>query len=245
MRRFVTATLTVCLLACAAFCTALRAEELTLQDGTKVIGKIIEVSGDSFKVKTAYGEIQVPRNKIVSISFPENQPEKTAAPSKPARVVDESLNGASYTNHTGGFRMTLPDGWISAPDVRADTPDLVAVLKSPDETNFLFVTPEKFAGTMATYQALVEMQYRTRFAEYKKVSESPVKIDGKDAVQLVWAATNEAAHNLPMKSVVYIVPTEGGYVRLLFMTVDTLFDQSFPAFEKVAASYQSIVPQTK
>jgi hypothetical protein len=47
--------------------------------------------------------------------------------------------------------MTVPEGWIPAPEVRANTPDLVAALKSPGQTYFLLVEPEKFDGTVATF----------------------------------------------------------------------------------------------
>ena len=48
-----------------------RAEEIQLKDGTKVTGKLVSINGDSFQVKTAYGDIQVPRAQILSIEFPE------------------------------------------------------------------------------------------------------------------------------------------------------------------------------
>ena len=50
----------------------LGAEEIQLKDGTKVTGKIVGVSGETFQVKTAYGDINIPRSQVISITFPEN-----------------------------------------------------------------------------------------------------------------------------------------------------------------------------
>ena len=54
------------------FCAPLRAEEIQLKDGNKVTGKVIAITGDAFQIKTAYGNILVPRSEIISIGFPEN-----------------------------------------------------------------------------------------------------------------------------------------------------------------------------
>lgn len=74
-------------------CLLVQAEEIQLKDGSKVNGRIIAVNGDTFQVKTAYGEIQVPRQQIVAISFPENEPNSAASESAgdAPRLIDESL----------------------------------------------------------------------------------------------------------------------------------------------------------
>ena len=121
--------LSTCLL-----CTCLRAEEIQLKDGTKITGKLTAVSGDTFQVKTAYGDIQVPRSEVVSISFPENQPKKDDA-GTPSRI-DESLDGTSYVNRTANFQISVPQGWLLAPELARDTPGVAASLKSADQVYF-------------------------------------------------------------------------------------------------------------
>ena len=89
------------------------AEEFTLKDGTKVAGKMVGIKGDSIDVETLYGKIKVPKVNIVSISFPENQPKP--APEEKANTerlkVEQSLDGTTYTNRTGKFKLTVPSGW--------------------------------------------------------------------------------------------------------------------------------------
>jgi hypothetical protein len=221
----------------------LAAEELQLKDGTKIQGKLIGISGDSFQVKTAYGDISVPRSQVLTISFPENDPKHDADSSAGIagkRPVKESLDGTLYTNHTADFKITVPKGWSLAPELTSRSPDIVAGLKSPDLIYFLLVTPEKFVGTFATYKVLVETQLQTKFKDYEKLSESPVQIDGKSGLRLIWRGKNTAANDAPMRSAVYIIPSEKRMVRLSFLTLDALFDEGLPIFDKIAASYQSI-----
>lgn len=228
----------VALLVCVPFsCLVIRAEEIHLKDGTKINGKIIAVNGDTFQVKTDYGNIQVPRQQIVSIDFPENEPQNatSAAPAP----IDESLEGTSYSNRTEKFQMTFPAGWSLAPNLRKQSKDIAAALESPDQTLFFFMTPEKFVGTLATYEVLVETQYQTKFKDYAKLSQSDIAIDGKKSLKLIWHAKNPQANDASLKGIVYIIPYEGRMVRLTFLTLEPLFDEALPVFEKIASSYQT------
>lgn len=126
-------------------CICAQAEQIELKNGTKFTGTIVAVQGDIFRVKTAYGEIQVPRSDLVAISFPDAK--AGAAQQKDSSAIDESLSGTAYINRTGGFELTLVDGWVLAPELVRKQPDIIAAVKSADESQFLLVTPEKFAGT--------------------------------------------------------------------------------------------------
>lgn len=208
------------------------AEDIVLKDGTKISGKITGFSGDAFQVSTAYGEIKVPRSQVVSITFPENQPKTAEGDAVPP--IDESLTGTTYVNKTVGFQATTPSGWQLAPELRK-TKDIAAALKSPDETEFFLVTPEVFAGTLATYKVLAETQFKTKFTDYEKVSESEAKIDGRDGIRFVFRGKPD--QQTPMRCLVYMIPYEGRMVRLSFLTLEDLFNDDVPVFEKIAASY--------
>ena len=82
------------------------AEEFVLKDGTKIVGKMVRIKGDSIEIKTLYGKIKVSRGDIVTINFPENQPEPVSGQvsQMTPRVVEHSLRGTSYINRTGNFR---------------------------------------------------------------------------------------------------------------------------------------------
>jgi hypothetical protein len=237
----------VWILCVVLFCASLEAEELQLKDGTKITGKLTAIAGDTFQVKTAYGDIQVPRAQVVSISFPENQPKKDSkdAEETPRPPVDESLNGTAYKNRTANFQLTVPQGWLLAPELEHQSKDIAAALKSPDQIYFFLATPEKFAGTLTTYKVLAETQYRTKFKDYEKLSEAPVQLDGVGGIRLIWHGKNPAANDAEMKAVVYILPYENRMVRLSFLTLEPLFDEGLPIFEKIAASYKAIGERPK
>ena len=222
------------------FCLPFRAEEIQLKDGNKVTGKVIAVTDDVFQIKTAYGNIQVPRSEILSIGFPENQPRVENDKVTGSTPIVESLKGTSYTNQTANFQLTVPKGWMTSENLRNQSKDIIAALTSPDQTLIFMVTPEKFSGTLATYKVLAENQYQTRFKDYEKISENEIQLDGKTGLRLIWHGKNTKANDSPLKSVVYFVPYDGRMVRLSFLTLEPLFADSLPVFEKIAASYHSV-----
>ncbi|HWR36440.1 MAG TPA: hypothetical protein VN622_11280 [Clostridia bacterium] len=230
----------VCAFLICTICMTLCAEEVQLKDGTKISGKLVGITGEKFQVKTNYGDIQVPRSEVVSITFPANQPkvedESKANAESPAVV--ESLTGEEYTNSTAGFKLTVPKGWSSAPKMRSK--DIVAALTSEDSTLFLLVTPEKFAGTLNTYKVLAQTQYQTSFSDFEMTSESEIQMDGRTGFRLVWHGKNKKANDAQVKALVYMLPYEGRMVRLSFLTLEPLFDVAVPTFEKIAASYRSL-----
>jgi len=211
------------------------AEEIQLKDGTKVTGKITGVKDDVFQVKTSYGEIQIPRAEIVSITFPENQPKSAEAP---MREVDENLEGNRYINRTAKFRLTVPEGWVLLPELREIRKDVAAALASKDKSLVFMVTRETFDGSLNSFKALAEVQYSTIFGSYQKLSESDLQLDGRKGIRLVLKGTKKA--DSAMKALVIILPSEGRYTRLSFITVEPLFDEALPVVEKMAMSYISL-----
>jgi hypothetical protein len=217
-------------------CVWALAEQIELKNGTKFAGTIVAVHGDMFRVKTAYGEIEVPRSDLVTISFPnvnsaDNIPEKEPSP------VEETLSGTSYINHTGGFELTVPAGWVLGPELRKKQPDIIAALKSPDQSQFVVVTPEKFAGNLTTYEVFCETQYQAKFEDYKRIEKSDIKLDGRPGIRMVFQGISSANH-ISLKFLVYILQYEDKMVRLTFFTLEPLFTDSLPVFEKIAATYR-------
>jgi hypothetical protein len=168
------------------FCVPSHAEEIQLKDGNKVTGKVTAVTNDVFQIKTAYGNIQVPRSEIISIGFPENQPKTAKDAGTDSSPVVESLFGTTYTNQTANFQLTVPKGWMTSENLRIQSKDIIAALVSADQTLILMVTPENFSGTMATYKVLAETQYQTKFKDYEKISENEMQLDGRTSTRIIW-----------------------------------------------------------
>ena len=75
--------------------------------------------------------------------------------------------------------------------------------------------------------------------------ESQIQLDGKNGIRMIWRGKNAAANKASMKSLVYIVLYENRMVRLTFLTLEPLFGDGVPIFEKIASSYQTAATQTK
>jgi PsbP-like protein len=212
-------------------------EEIELKDGSKISGKLTAVEGNVFRVKTAYGEIQVPRSEVVQIRFPENaaKTESGNGDSKTSESqVDESLDGTTYSNRTAHFQVNVPHGWALAPEMRQK--EIVAALKSDDQAQFFMVTPEKYAGSLKTYQLLAETQIQNNFQEFEKLSEAPAKLDDRNGMRIIFKAKKGT---MAFKFLVYILPYDGLMVRLSFFTLEPLYNDAEPVFEKIAQSYHS------
>jgi hypothetical protein len=67
-------------------------------------------------------------------------------------------------------------------------------------------------------------------------------LEARTAIHVMWPGKNRTAYGAPLKSVVNSIPDEGPMVRLSFLTVEPLFAESLPIFEKFASSYRSVVP---
>jgi len=144
------------------FSCLISAEEIQLKDGSKISGTLTAIDANVFHVKTSYGDIQIPRSAVVLIRFAETGTEKSVDANADPPRIDESLVGATYSNRTGDFELRVPPGWAMAPELRK-TKDIVAALKSTDQALFLFVTPERYSGSMQTYQVLAETQIQSNF----------------------------------------------------------------------------------
>jgi len=216
------------------------AEEISLKDGTKIVGHMTSLQGDVIEVETAYGKMQLKRTDIITIAFPENT--TVAPPATPAAKevinIEESLSGTQYLNKTGHFTLIVPPDWkinLKLPRVAP----VIATLSSHDEMGFLLVTQEEFSGSLESYKGLLELQYGRTFGDYKELSESPVKIDGKSGLLFSFRGTSAKANNLPMQFLVAVIPSGATYTRVATWCVEPLFHEMQPVFEAIVNSYHT------
>jgi len=216
------------------------AEEILLKDGTKIVGHLSGLQGDKIEVETAYGKMQIKRDDIIAINFPESgantapvSPAKDAAPS-----IEESLRGTQYVNKTGKFTLAVPPDWKIDPKFPHSSP-IVTFLSSHDNMRFLTVTQEEFNGSLESYKGLLELTYRKMFGGYEELSESPAKIDGKSALLLSFRGISTKADNLPVQFLVAIISSGTSYTRVATWCAEPLFHETQPMFEQIVSSYHS------
>jgi hypothetical protein len=228
---------------CFAMVLPAAAEEFTLKDGTKIVGHMISLTGDTIEVETTYGKMQLKRSEILTINFPENKPaaeSPATAAGKGATTIDDSLVDTLYTNKTAKFSLTVPSDWMIKPELRSGA-SVVAGLSSRDSMRFLLVARENYSASLESYEGLVEIQARQHLDSYERVLESHITIDGQSALLLSYRGVSAKAGNLPIQFLVTIVPVGNTITRLSAWCVEPLFNETQPTFEKILNSYHSIV----
>jgi hypothetical protein len=229
---------------CLAVSLPAIAEEISLKDGTKIVGHMTAVSGDKIEVETTYGKIQLNRSDIVTISFPDNAAAKGSAPATAkveAPKIDESLNGLQYINRTAKFAMTLPPDWVVAPEIRR-SPDTLAGLASRDKTRFLMVIQEEYPGSLESYKELNILGARKILSNFEELAQSPVTLDGKPALLVFYRGTTQTS--LPVEFVSAFIQSGKTFTKVTAWCVEPLFRDMQPTFEKMLNSYHSTGGQT-
>lgn len=224
------------------------AEEISLRDGTKIVGHMTAVTPDKIEVETSYGKIQLKRSDILTISFPENgTPAASAAepaPPKPeAPKIDEALNGIQYINRTGKFTLTVPPDWIIVTDLHR-TPETLTALSSRDKMRYLIVMQEEYPGSLESYKQLTLLNARRTLGNFEELAESPATIEGKSALLVFYRGTLQKGSNLPVEFLSAIIASGKTYTKVSVWCVEPLFHDMQPTFEKMLNSYHSTEGQT-
>ena len=223
------------------------AEEISLKDGTKIVGHMTALAADKIEVETAYGKIQLKRADILTINFPENGASATApaAPLAPVKkdgppVVDEALRGTQYLNKTAKFSLAVPADWkINRASIHL--PTTVAGLSSQDEMRFLIVSQEQYTGSLDSYEGIVEINLRRGLANYEQLLKSPATIDGKPALLVSYRGISKDA-NVPIQFIAAMISSGNTITKVTAWCIEPLFHETQPAFEKILNSYHSTAP---
>jgi hypothetical protein len=224
------------------------AEEISLKDGTKIVGHMTQVTADKIEVETTYGKVQLKRSDILSINFPENGVRANASSeSVPAKLdapkMDESLNGLQYVNRTGKFSLTMAPDWMINTEIHR-APETLAMLSSRDKTRYLMVMQEEYPGSLQSYKELAMLNSRKSLGSFEELSEFSVTIDGKPGVLIFYRGTLSKASNLPVEFVSAITSSGKTFTKITGWCVEPLFRDMQPAFEKMVNSYRSTGGQT-
>ena len=224
------------------------AEEISLKDGTKIVGHMTAVSADKIEVETSYGKIQLKRSDILTIAFPENGAVQQSGTTEASSVkrelpkIDEALNGVMYTNRTGRFTLNLPKDWVISPELRK-SPDTLAALSSRDKTRFMMVVQEEYPGSIESYKEMVILNARRNLATFEELNQAPVTIDGKASLLVFYRGALKGS-NLPVQFVSAIIPSGNMYTKVSAWCIEPLFHDVQPSFEKTLNSYRSTGGQT-
>jgi hypothetical protein len=78
---------------------------------------------------------------------------------------------------------------------------------------------------------------QAKFEDYKRIEKSDIKLDGRPGIRIIFQGVS-SANRIRLKFLVYILQYEDKMVRLTFFTLEPLFTDSLPVFEKIAGTHR-------
>ena len=218
------------------------ANEITLNDGAKFVGRVTSITFEKFEVETSDGRIQSKSTDPDSIHFREgHSTQSTEANTVKADLpkIDESLHGTEYVNRTGNFSLTLPPEWIINADLR-HRPVTLAGLSSSDKTRFAIVEQKEYPGSLASFKELTMAAARITFSNFEELSQSSVTIDGKKAILALYRGNIPVPPNTSVEFVTaFISRSDNNFTKVTAWCAEPLFHDMQPAFEKLVTSYRT------
>ncbi|MHB8541766.1 MAG: energy transducer TonB [Candidatus Acidiferrales bacterium] len=233
-------------------------EQVSLKDGTKIVGKVTALDGDTFTVQTSFSKMQIPRTQILSITFSENGQTTPPVTTIVPRAVDQSISGGVYTNGTGHFTLTVPDGWQPSDALARKVSGAIGAVTAPDRHEMVIIQTLPAGGTAKEEVQILESTFQSSFEGFEKLSESSDRIDGVEADMISFRAiiaignvrtqggTDEPADTTikaPIKYLVVVLPEPSETVMLMCVAPDALYAQSEPTFRQIVASFHSTAPK--
>lgn len=97
--------------------------------------------------------------------------------------IREHLDGNDYVNDTLEFSMYKPPDWKLLEDLHKEKVSAIVAMSSPDEQTLLFVDRQVWSGPPNLGDDRVEANLRGSYQDYKKLSESPLQVDGLPAIR--------------------------------------------------------------
>jgi len=234
-----------------------KAEEVSLKDGTKIVGRVIRVDGDAFTVQTSFSTLEIPRTQILSIVFYENSLEAQSALRATLTVprnIDQSLSGGIYTNGMAHFTLNVPDGWKLNNALARRVSAAVGAMTASDPHEMILMETVSDTNNAKEEMQIIASTLKTSFEGYEELGESPVEIDGIDAYSLsfravipvgrvrVQAGTDEPADTTvkaPIKYFVVVLPEQSQTVILMCAAPEAIYDQFEPTFRRIVSSFHS------
>lgn len=234
-----------------------KAEEVSLKDGTTIVGKVIAIDGDTFTIQMSFSKMDIPRSEILSISFSENQPEgETTAPVSTTvlKSVDQSISRTIYTNGTAHFTLNVPDGWKLNDALARRVPTAVGAVTASDPHEMILMETVSDTNNAEEEMQIIASTLKASFEGYEKLVESPVEIDGINGDSLSFraiipvgnvrtqAGTDEPANTTvktPIKYLVVVLPEQSQTIILMCAAPEAIYDQFEPTFQKIVSSFHS------
>src|ERR1700694_3319926 len=101
--------------------------------------------------------------------------------------IQQAIRGTAYENLTAHFTLTVPKNWFVAGDLMKQLPGIIGALGAPGGSVAIMIQRFFVRGPKEGV-SLLDSRFKSRYEDYRKVSERPIKIDGKDAYSFTFRA---------------------------------------------------------
>jgi hypothetical protein len=171
--------------------------------------------------------------------------QQEAAPSKAPAVspnIQQSIQGTTYDNKTANFTLTVPEDWKPSELFTGQVPGLVGALMAPGGSAAIMIQRYYFPGAKAG-AAILDSRYQSNIKDYRKLSEGPLRIGGKDSYFFVYRALfpygpPEEKRFLPARVLVVLIPHGESVLGFLCQAPESEFDKYKPVFDKIVGSFK-------
>lgn len=157
--------------------------------------------------------------------------------------IDQSIRGTTYDNETSKFVLTVPEGWT----VASPTGDLNFFGGLQDKRTSAAIILQHISVPATKSGAAAMEAHLNRAADYRKLSEGPMKIDGKDAYSLsfhalfVIGATGQR-HQQPAQVLIVLIPGEGTTLEFMCETPENFAATLMPTMQAIVGSFRAKKP---
>ena len=158
-----------------------------------------------------------------------------------SQPVQQSIHGTVYENETAHFTLAVPKDWVVAEAIMKQLPGLVGALGAPGLSVAIMVQRYYVPGPKEGVKFL-DAQFSKTFRDYRKVSEGPMKIDGKDAYFFTFHTLfpfgpPEKPTQIPVRLFVVLIPDGESVLGFTSQAPESGFGDSEPILNKIVTSF--------
>jgi len=153
----------------------------------------------------------------------------------------QTIHGTTYDNKTAHFTLTVPKDWVVGDALMKQIPGIIGALSAPGGAAAIMIQRYYVPGPKEGVKFL-DAQYKNGFQDYHKLSEAPIKIDGKDAysftVHAVFAfGPPEKPAQIPAKLFIVLIPDGESVLGFTCQAPESVFAAIEPTLNKIVTSF--------
>jgi hypothetical protein len=169
-----------------------------------------------------------------------SEPQGSATSSQP---VQQSIRGTIYDNATAHFTLTVPKDWVVSDALMKQLPGIVGALAAPGGSAAIMVQRYYVPGPKEGAKFL-DSQFKNSFQDYRKLSEGPMKIDGKDGYTFTFHTLfpfgpPEKHVQIPVRLVIVLIPDGESVLGFTCQAPESGFSDFEPTLNAIVTSFRS------